>query len=59
MMEQLIHRIKIRQTELQLSLAAGMPMTWEAYQRMVGEHQGLQITLDLIDTMLEEDENLD
>jgi hypothetical protein len=59
MIEQLIHRIKIRQTELQLSLAAGMPMTWEAYQRMVGEHQGLQITLDLIDTMLEEDENLD
>lgn len=59
MIERLIHRVKIRQNELQLSLANGMPVTWEAYQRMVGEHQGLQITLDLIDSMLEEDKNED
>ena len=30
---------------------------WEAYQRMVGEYQGLQSTLDMIDNMLEEEEN--
>jgi len=59
MIEQLIHRIKIRQVELQMSLAQGTPMTWEAYQRMVGEHQGLQATMDMIDSMLEEEKNLD
>lgn len=59
MIEQLIHRVKIRQAELQVSLAQGTPMTWESYQRMVGEHQGLQTTLDIIDAMLEEDKNRD
>ena len=57
MIETLIHQIKIRQSELQLALATGSPMTWEAYQRMVGEYQGLQTTLDMIDNMLEEEEN--
>jgi len=57
MIEALIHQIKIRQSELQVSLAVGTPMTWEAYQRMVGEYQGLQTTLDMIDNMLEEEEN--
>ena len=59
MIEQLIHRIKVRQAELQISLAAGNAMTWEAYQRMVGEHQGLQKTLDIIDAMLDEEKNQD
>ena len=59
MIEALIHRIKIRQAELQVSLAAGNAMTWEAYQRMVGEHVGLQMTLDMIDAMLEEEKNQD
>ena len=59
MIEQLIHRIKVRQAELQISLAAGNAMTWEAYQRMVGEHQGLQTTMDMIDNMLEEEKNQD
>jgi hypothetical protein len=57
MIEALIHRIKIRQAELQMSLAAGNAMTWEAYQRMVGEHQGLQTTMDIIDNMLDEEKN--
>lgn len=59
MIEQLIHRIKVRQAELQVALAQGMPMTWEAYQRMVGEHQGLQAAMDMIDAMLEEEKNQD
>ena len=59
MIEALIHRIKVRQAELQLSLAVGMASTWEAYQRMVGEHQGLQTTLDILDSMLEEERNQD
>ena len=59
MIEALIHRIKVRQAELQVSLAVGMASTWEAYQRMVGEHQGLQTTLDILDSMLEEERNQD
>ena len=31
----------------------------EAYQRMVGEHQGLQTAMDMIDSMLEEEKNRD
>ncbi len=59
MLEALIHRIKIRQAELHVSLAQGIPATWDGYQRMVGEYQGLQITLDMIDNMLEEEKNQD
>lgn len=59
MIEQLIHLIKIRQSELQLSLAVGMAFNFDAYQRMVGEYQGLQRTLDMIDNMLEEEKDQD
>jgi hypothetical protein len=59
MIEQLIHRIKVRQAEIQVSLANGTPMNWESYQRMVGEFQGLQSTMDMIDNMLEEEKNQD
>lgn len=59
MIEALIHRIKVKQAEIQVSLAAGMPVTWEAYQRMVGEHQGLQQALDMLDAMLDEQKNQD
>lgn len=54
MIEQLIHRVKIRQAELQVSLAQGNPVSWEMYQKMVGEYQGLQSALDMIDQMLSE-----
>lgn len=54
MIEQLIHRIKIRQSELQISLAQGNPASWEMYNKMVGEYQGLQNALNMIDQMLEE-----
>ena len=59
MLEQLIHRVKIRQAELQKSLAEGIPASWDGYQRMVGEYQGLQKTLDIIDNMLDEEKNQD
>lgn len=54
MIEQLIHRIKIRQSEIQVALAQGTAQTWDGYQRMVGEWQGLEKALQLIDSMLEE-----
>ena len=59
MLEQLIHRIKIRQAEMHVSLAHGIPASWDQYQRMVGEYQGLQLALDMIDSMLEEEKNQD
>ena len=59
MIDQLIHRIKIRQAELQVATANGVPASWDGYQRMVGENQGLQRVLDIINAMLEEEKNQD
>jgi len=59
MIEALIHRIKIRQAELQVSLAQGIPQNFESYQRMVGEYAGVQYVLDTIDNMLEEEKDYD
>lgn len=59
MIEQLIHRITIRQAELRMSLATGVPATWEAYQRMTGEYQGLQSALDILQNMLDEQKEQD
>lgn len=59
MLEQLIYRVKVRQAELHVALAQGIPATWDGYQRMVGEYQGLQLTLDMIDNMLDEEKNQD
>jgi hypothetical protein len=59
MIEALIHRLKIRQTELSMALAQGIPQSYEAYTRMVGECVGVQYVLDTIDDMLEEDKKFD
>jgi len=54
MIDQLIHQIKTRQAELHIALATGGAVTWESYQRMVGEYQGLQNALIMIDNILKE-----
>lgn len=59
MIEPLIHRIVSKQAEIRLALATGACMTWEAYQRLVGQYQGLQDVLDMVDNMLEEQKNQD
>jgi hypothetical protein len=56
MIDQLIHVIKLRQQEIGLSLAMGNAHSWEGYQRMVGEAQGIQFALDAIDRILEQEE---
>jgi len=56
MIEQLIHVIKLRQAELAASLAFGNATTWESYQRMVGEYQGLQYVMNSFDRLAEEEE---
>jgi hypothetical protein len=57
MIASLIHVIKLRQTEIAISLALGNASNWESYQRMVGENQGLQFVLDSINKMLDEERN--
>lgn len=57
MIEQLIHVVKLRQAEIGLALAQGSATTWESYQRIVGEWQGMQYILDSIDKILEEERN--
>lgn len=56
MIQQLIHKIKVRQAELKESMSVGVPSTFESYQRMVGEHQGLGEALTMIDNLLEEED---
>ena len=53
----ILHVIRLRQGEIALSLANGNANTWEAYQRMVGENQGIQYVLDSINRMLDEEKN--
>ena len=53
----IIHAVKARQSEIANALAEGHAVTWEAYQRLVGEHQGLQRTLDIINNLLEKEED--
>ena len=50
----LIHVVKERQAMIRLSLAQGHAANFEAYQRLVGEYQGLQWVLDAIDAKLAE-----
>ena len=51
----LIGRIKAEQAAIALSLANGNAVTFEAYQRLVGHHQGLEEALTIINQLLEED----
>ena len=57
MINALIHVIKLHQAEIGSALAQGNASTWEAYQRMVGENQGLQYALDQINRLLDEERN--
>lgn len=52
MISDLIGAIKARQQQIALALAAGNAPTFDAYQRMVGEHMGLQHALQIIDDFL-------
>jgi hypothetical protein len=55
MTSELIHMIKLRQSEIGVSLASGNASTWESYQRMVGENVGLTWVLQMINQKLEEE----
>ena len=53
-----IGAIKSRKAEIATSLAEGHASSFEAYQRMVGQYQGLDESLDILNNLMkEEDEN--
>ena len=54
MISDFIGAIKARQHQIALALAAGNAPTFDAYQRMVGEHMGLQHALQIIDNLLQD-----
>lgn len=53
----LIAGIKASQSEISLSLARGNASTWEAYQRMVGQYQGLEQALEILNNILKESDD--
>ena len=50
----LISGIKTRQAEIAASLAGGTATSWESSQRLVGQHQGLQEALDILNNLLKD-----
>ena len=51
-----ISAVKARQYEISSSLAAGNCVNFETYQRLVGEHQGLEYALDVLNNLLKEED---
>jgi hypothetical protein len=53
--EDFIGAIKTRQAEIASSLTAGNAVNYESYQRLVGQHAGLEEALDLLNNLLKEE----
>jgi hypothetical protein len=51
----LIGRIKAQQAKISDSLTQGFVVNFETYQRLVGQHQGLEEALTIINQLLEEE----
>jgi len=49
-----ISAVKARQHEIASSLAAGNCVNFESYQRLVGQYQGLEYALDVLNNILRE-----
>jgi hypothetical protein len=52
----LISGVKKRQADISLSLVSGNAINFETYQRLVGQYQGLQEALDILDNIMKESE---
>jgi hypothetical protein len=55
----LITLIKRRQQEIVTGMANGNCINFESYQRLVGQHVGLQECLQFIDNLLNEERNVE
>ena len=53
----IISAVKVEQARIAESLTAGNVVNFETYQRLVGQHQGLVKSLEIIENLLKEDEN--
>lgn len=54
---EIIGRVKAEQKSIAESVTAGINInSFEDYQRLVGRHEGLVLTLDIINEILTEDE---
>ncbi len=53
----IISAVKAEQARIAESLTAGNVVNFETYQRLVGQHQGLVKSLEIIENLLKEDEN--
>ena len=51
-----ISAVKARQAEIGNSLIAGHIVNCETYQRLVGQHQGLVESLDILNNLLKEED---
>jgi hypothetical protein len=54
-----ISAVKARQAEVAQSLAVGHASNFDAYQRLVGEHAGLERSLEILNNLLKEEEDDD
>lgn len=52
--EDFIGALKVRQAEIASSLTAGHAVNFETYQRLVGQHAGLEEALQILDNLLKE-----
>ena len=58
--EQIIALVQKRRTDISESLGDGHASSFDSYKQLVGQRQGLQLALDIINDLLEEkdrDEN--
>jgi hypothetical protein len=51
----LIGRIKQKQADVATAIVSGYCVNFESYQRLIGQHQGLDEALNLINVILEEE----
>ena len=56
-LSEIIKRVRAEKIKLAETVTAGINVnSFDDYQRLVGRHEGLQSTLDIIDDILTEDE---
>ena len=53
----LIGAIEVRKLAIAQSLVNGNAVTFEAYQRLVGQHQGLEEALVILNDLLNEEDS--
>ena len=53
----MISSVKEEQARISQALTDGNVINFETYQRLVGQHQGLEKSLEILNELLKEDDN--